>query len=311
MQSFEIGNEVDLMRKYEKNFDAYHADYLAYKAAIRARLPHAVFSGPDVAGNFSFVQKFVAAESSDMACVTHHYYRGGARDPKSTIERLLARDTPFDSRLGQLQTLCIANHLNYRINETNSFFGGGKEGVSDTFASALWCLDYLFDLASHGCGGVNMETDINQLGFISFYSPIVHDATGICSARPEYYGLLAFAMAGRGELVACRVEKDQINLTAYATRDAQGIVYLTVINKDLTRDASVACAPPGVFGGPWVYRLSAVSVDAKTGVTFGGSSVASDGSWMPGARHEVQMNSNIVRFSIPHASAAVLKFGRE
>ena len=91
LQSFEIGNEVDLMRKYAKNFDAYHAAYLDYKAAIRARLPHAVFSGPDSAGSFEFVEKFVAAESSDMALVTHHYYRGGARDPKSSIDRLLAR----------------------------------------------------------------------------------------------------------------------------------------------------------------------------------------------------------------------------
>jgi len=31
--------------------------------------------------------------------------------------------------------------LEYRINEVNSFSGGGKEGISDTFGSALWCLD--------------------------------------------------------------------------------------------------------------------------------------------------------------------------
>lgn len=309
LQSFEIGNEVDLMRRYARDFEAYHADYLGYKAAIRARLPQAVFSGPDVAGSLGFVQKFIAAESSDMALVTHHYYRGGARDPKSTIQRLLDRDTAFDSRLEELQSLSAANHLNYRINETNSFFGGGKQGVSDTFASALWCLDYLFDLAAHGCAGANLETDINQLGFISFYSPIVHDAAGVCSARPEYYGLLAFAMAGRGELLDCRVEKDQINLTAYATRDSHGTIYLTVIDKDLARDASVACASPGVFGEPWVYRLSAASIDAKTGITFGGSAVADDGSWKVGARDRVPMNSPTVRFSVSHASAAVLEFG--
>lgn len=309
LQSFEVGNEVDLMRKYARNFDSYHAAYIAYKAAIRARLPRAVFSGPDVAGDFSWVEQFVAAESPDIALVTHHYYLGGARDPKSTIERLLARDTAFDTRLQQLQTACAAKHVNYRINETNSFFGGGKEGVSDTFGSALWCLNYLFDLASHGCAGANLETDLNQLGFISFYSPIVHDAKGICSARPEYYGLLAFAMAGRGELLPCQVEKDEINLTAYATRDAHGTIYLIVINKDLTRDARVACGSPGVFGEPWIYRLTAASADAKSGVTFGGSTVADNGSWAPIVRDSVPMNLAIVRFSVPHASAAVLEFG--
>jgi len=80
-----------------------------------------------------------------------------------------------------------------------------------TFASALWCLDYMFNLAAHGCGGVNMETDVNQLGFISHYSPIVHDANGVCSARPEYYGMLAFAMAGHGELIKVSIEKIEVN----------------------------------------------------------------------------------------------------
>jgi hypothetical protein len=207
------------MRKYAKDFDAYHAAFVDYKTAIRAKLPQAVFSGPDAAGNFAFVEGFVAAESGGMKLVTHHYYRGGQRDPKSTMERLLTGDERFDARLIQLQNLCAGRHLDYRINEVNSFSGGGKEGVSDAFGSALWCLDYLFRLASHGCSGVNIETDVNQLGFVSFYSPIAHDADGVCSARPEYYGMLAFAMAGRGEVIKASLAENDINLTAYATRD--------------------------------------------------------------------------------------------
>ena len=97
----------------------------------------------------------------------------------------------------------------YRINEGLTLYqGGGKQGVSDTFGAALWCLDYLFILASYDCEGVNMETEyINQLGFISHYSPIVHDEAGHCSARPEYYGMLAFALAGKGELLKLALEK--------------------------------------------------------------------------------------------------------
>jgi len=36
-------------------------------------------------------------------------------------------------------------------------YGGGKPGVSDTFASALWRLDYMFLLASYDCEGLNLE----------------------------------------------------------------------------------------------------------------------------------------------------------
>src|SRR6185437_4536891 len=54
LHSFQIGNEVDLQSNYHRkynNFQSYFSDFLDYKAAILYRLPNAVFSGPDVAGN--------------------------------------------------------------------------------------------------------------------------------------------------------------------------------------------------------------------------------------------------------------------
>lgn len=311
LQSFEIGNEVDLMRKYAKDYDAYHAAYADYKSAIRARLPHAVFSGPDVAGNFAFVERFVATEPADIALVTHHYYRGGARDPRSTMQRLLWRDDTFDARLEQLRRLCAGRHLDYRINETNSFFGGGKPGVSDTFGSALWCLDYLFDLAAHGCQGVNMETDVNQLGFVSFYSPIAHDAAGVCSARPEYYGMLAFAMAGHGELLKTTLDRGEVNLVAYATREESGELILIVINKDLVRDVTIQCRLPKGTKPEGAYRLRGPSVEAKSDVTFAGTAVTGRGDWKAGEAEAVHVIASAAQIAVPHASAVTLKFDRE
>ena len=54
LHSFEVGNEVDLLPKYSKDYVAYHRAFADYKAAIRSRLPNAVFSGPDSAGNLEF-----------------------------------------------------------------------------------------------------------------------------------------------------------------------------------------------------------------------------------------------------------------
>ena len=309
LHSFEIGNEVDLMRKFSRDFGAYHAAYVDYKNAIRQRLPHAPFSGPDVAGNLAFVEKFVAAESSDVKLITHHYYRSGARNRNATMENLLLRDRAFDTRLEHLQALCADRRLEYRVNEVNSFSGGGKQGVSDTFASALWCLDFMFNVAAHGGSGVNMETDINQLGFISHYSPIVHDAAGVCAARPEYYALLAFSLAGHGSLFKTNVAgAEEINLTAYATGDPGHIRFLTVINKDLTRDAAIECAVPAESKSVHVLRLVAASPDAKAGVTFAGAAVGSDGSWTPESGEAAPAADGVVHISIPHATAAVLKF---
>ena len=39
----------------------------------------------------------------------------------------------------------------------NSVACGGKAGVSDTFASALWALDALFAVARSGADGVNLH----------------------------------------------------------------------------------------------------------------------------------------------------------
>jgi hypothetical protein len=308
LHSFELGNEVDLLPKYSKDYVAYHRAFADYKAAIRSRLPNAVFSGPDSAGNLEFIKDFVAEEAADMKLVTQHYYRSGARKPEANMDYLLARDKAFGTRLNVLQELCGRCQLEYRINEVNSFYGGGKQGVSDAFGSALWCLDFMLNLAAHGCNGINLQTDVNQLGFISFYSPIVHDDTGACTARPEYYGMLAFAMVAHGDLLKTSFDAADINVAAYCSRDIQGTYYVTVINKESTLDVSINCSEPDGITAVEAYRLCGPALGATKDVTFSGSAVAEDGTWSPLPPETVSTSAGEVRCSLPHASAIVLKF---
>jgi hypothetical protein len=306
LQSFQIGNEVEALRRFARSYEAYHAAYLDYKSAIRAVLPNAPFSGPDSIGNLAWITNFAATEARDIKLLTQHYYRGGAKDPKTTLERLLQHDDGWDNRLEKLRQICRDNGLAFRINEVNSFSGGGKPGVSDTFGSALWCLDYMFLLASYGCNGVNMETDVNQLGFISHYSPIIHDAQGHCAARPEYYGMLAFAMAGKGKMLNLTVERAGINLSAYATTEDEGQLWITVINKDLARDATVEAALPGGYSSAKAFRLNAPSVESKDHVTLAGAEVSAEGAWTPGRPEKVTTENQTARLLVPHASAVLL-----
>ena len=306
VHSFEIGNEVEALPRFKKSYEAYHAAYLDYKAAIRAALPNAPFSGPDSIGNWAWITNFAGTEAGDIKLLTQHYYRGGAKDPASTLEKLLDHDDGWHSRLKNLQQICRDRNIAFRINEVNSFFGGGKPGVSDTFGSALWCLDYMFLLASYGCEGVNMETDINQLGWISRYSPIVHDAAGNCSARPEYYAMLAFAIAGKGALLKLTLNKSDINLTAYATMDEPGCFWITVVNKDLSRDAIVRLALPEVHWNVEIFRLGAPSVESKDHVTFAGAEVSADGKWTPRESEKVAAGQDKAEVLVAHASAALV-----
>ncbi len=311
LHSFEVGNEVDLLPKYSNNYAAYRRAFAEYKAAIRSQLPRAVFSGPDAADNFKFIKNFVAEQATDMQLVTQHYYRGDAHKSGATMNHLLAHDKSFDTRLSALQDLCDRNRLDYRINEVNSFYNGGKPGVSDAFGSALWCLDFMLDLAAHGCDGVNMQTDLNRLGSISYYSPIVHDAAGVCTARPEYYGMLAFAMVAHGELLGTSFDAGNLNIAAYASQDTQGTYFLTVINKESKRDISITCSAPGGTTVVEAYRLSAPALGATTNVTFAGSAVADDGTWSPLPPETVPTTAGDASCNVPHASAIVLKFRRD
>ena len=143
---------------------------------------------------------FAQANANLLRPLSHHHNEEGPQtSPHSTIESLLARDPRLDRVLGQLQSVSLDAGLPYRIVETNSCFGGGQPGVSDTFASALWGLDYMFTLAAFGPPGVNMETGLNQLGFPSSRTPIDMGAKGGFLAKPIYYGMLAFSLVGQGD----------------------------------------------------------------------------------------------------------------
>jgi hypothetical protein len=311
LQSFQIGNEVDLLRRFHfqngGGFALYYSNYLDYKAAIQSALPGANFSGPDVAGNLDWLKAFAQAEGTKVKLLTHHYYRTGARTPGATIENLLKPDDGWQKKLQQLQAISRDSGVPFRINEVNSFYGGGKAGVSDTFASALWCLDYMFELAACGCNGVNLETDINQLGWISHYSPIVHDATGQCRVRPEYYGMLAFALAGKGDLLKLKLNKGEINLSAYATKDEHGAIWITVVNKDISQAADLEIVLPAGQADVSAFWLKAPTVESQGQVTLAGTEVSADGKWSPGPPATVPVNEGSARLQMSSASAVLLQ----
>lgn len=316
LQSFQIGNEVDLQSNYNRkyhNFQSYFSDFLAYKAAILSVLPQAVFSGPDVAGNLDWFRQF-ATKAKDIKLLTFHYYRTGAHSPNATIETLIKRDTAWIRKVKQLKEISERSKIPFRINEVNSFYGGGKPGVSNTFASALWCLDYMFSLASHGCNGVNMETDINQLGWISHYSPIVHDKEGNVSVRPEYYGMLAFSMVGKGDLIKVNLDKKDIDLSIYATatKDTEKNIWITLINKNLSDDAIVQVTMPPGYSQANVFWLKGPNIESENHVTLAGAEVSVEGKWTPQSPVKLRVKDGKFRLQISHASAGLicLKRGR-
>ncbi len=314
--ALEIGNEPDLFfvehRPKPYTYEQFRSEYIPFRDAILHRLPNLPLAGPDAAVANTWVRRFAQDEPKNLKLLTQHYYREG-QNPTSTADKLLRPDPKLPAALAELRSVSQATNLPYRICEVNSFSGGGRPGVSNTFASALWVLDYMLLLAQNGCSGVNMETGVNQLGFVSSYSPVFENPDGSLTARPEFYGMLAFAQAtgaaGPGtqhgldaapaRLIACELEAGSANVTAYALRRGPNHFMAILINKDPATDLYVEIQSGGKpFGSSATAQLSAPSLDAVSQVRLGGRPLSASSVWP-----ELGSGSSI---NLPRASAALV-----
>ena len=311
--AFQIGNEPDLFarnghRPANYDYQDYYKEYQRYVEVVRQRVPEAPMAGPDVATRTDWVPSFARHAGSDPKLLTHHYYsEGPPQNPASTLENLLKPGEHFEKILEQMRAVSQSVKVPYRIVEINSCFGGGKSGVSDTFASAVWGLDLMFDLAAAGGAGLNMETGVNQLGWISKYTPIDNDDQGNYVARPLYYGMLAFALASRGQLIGVDSDAAGINLKAYAVRGEHVRHWVTVVNKDMSQGAEVTLESSPRFASAHIIRLTAPSMESTNQVRLGGSEVSNEGQWWPKDRETLHSDGHVCVFQVPAVSAAIIE----
>ncbi|MGZ4174803.1 MAG: glycosyl hydrolase family 79 C-terminal domain-containing protein [Solirubrobacteraceae bacterium] len=167
-----------------------------------------------------------------------------------------------------------ARGIPFRADELNSVSCGGARGVSDTFASALWVLDTLFNMTRAGVDGVNIHTFQKAI-----YEPFaVAERAGRWTGevRPMYYGLLMFARAAPpGSRLLPVSYRAPATLRIWSARAPGGSVRLVLINDSRRRPATVAVRPPAPAGSATGVRLRAPHADARSGVTLGGQGFGS------------------------------------
>ena len=308
LEAFEIGNEVENyargakpFRKAPYTYEAYRTEYTAWHAAIHKAVPSARFAAPDTADSIEWVEKMAGDAQGEVQLLTNHYYRGNQK--KGSAEQLLTPDPRLLDKLLRLRTASTQSGIPWRMCETNSFFGGGRPGVSDTFVGTLWTLDFMLLLGSYGCGGVNLETGVNQLGFVSPYSPIQDDGKGVNSAGAPYYGMLAFAAAREGntEIRGLTLPVEMQELTAYALGNNGEVRSVVIINRG-SREGTISLSGLGLRH-PSGMRLSAPAADSTSGITFAGSAVEATGHWAAAQIERVAAST----ISVPGMSAVVLR----
>ncbi len=308
LYAIELGNEVENYGKGTKplrtspyTYEGFRAEFKEWHRAIVKAVPGVRFAAPDTAASVEWVEQMAKDADDEVQLLTTHYYRGGQK--QGSPDQLIYPDPNLIAKLERLARASRESGIAWRMCETNSFFGGGLPGVSDTMLGALWTLDYMLLLALHGCAGINLETGVNQLGFISSYSPIQDNGMGINAAGIPYYGMLAFAVALRGSSQILPIDFDAsgLNLTVYACGH-DGVPHaIILINRDTTRDAHISLAKLEM-GKLIAFRLVSDAIGDRNRVTLGGSSVDTEGRWSP-ERPELVSDSLVM---VPRMTAAVI-----
>ena len=303
--AFQMANEPDLfyrngLRPSSYTTDQFIAEWRKFFQAVRARVPNASFAGPDTAYNNDWLVPFARALHSDVKFISTHYYaEGPPTDPAMDIARLLRPDPKLDREFAGLQQVTKETGLPFRLAETNSCYGGGKEGVSDTFASALWGADYMFRIAQAGGTGVNFHG-----GGSGWYTPIAGTRAKGFEARPLYYGMRLFREAALGnpsgsELLDTNLSTVPDGLRVYAVQRAAGRVTLIALNLSLEHPIDLALDHS--FTGKPLLRLQAPNPSAKSGETLGNAAIGTNGEWHASA-HETAGD----HLRLPPASAVLI-----
>jgi hypothetical protein len=269
LMALQFGNEPDLFHhddaKHTRwSYDEYATRWLQFEPAVRAAVPGAVLAGPDVATNWGWVQKFAAQMHDDVGMLTGHYYIGGPpSNPAMNLDALLTPPQHLLDEIAVIERLATTSGLPYRMAEGNSCYLGGKPGVSDVFASALWAGDYMLQLAQAGYSGVNLHG-----GGEGWYTPIATDKAGVSSARPVYYGMLLAQEFAGTTLVQTELNALGENVTGYAAVRGKELL-VAAFNKGPKKLQLVLDSGwKGNHRAAQMYTLSAPALDAKQDIKF-------------------------------------------
>ncbi|MET0426003.1 MAG: hypothetical protein ABW046_19185, partial [Actinoplanes sp.] len=286
-------------------------------AAVGPDLP---LAGPDAAAPNSTWASNLARDESRLGLVMLHQY---AMDPTGTMTRLLSPETYASQLRSITPNLTAAQEAGkpLRVDETNSAWGGGIDGVSNRHGSALWALDYSLQLGQAGVAGLNFHGGLGVCdqpiwnGKWQLYTPIcaaskAGELAQIYRVQPIYYGLWMARRLGAGRFLPVTLTTDQ-NITAYAVRGDDGKLRLAVISKEdpAAGPTTLAVRVGGANRGANVLTMTGSSL---TGVDTAvqGATVDSAGRLHPGRPARAAVRNGTLSLDLAAGSAAVLTLDR-
>ena len=157
-------------------------------------------------------------------------------------------------------------------------------------------------VAEQGCAGVNFH------GALSGPYTVIAYQNNSYLAEPIYYGILAFQLGGKGNIIPVTVANDSLNLDAYAVIDSMSNIFVTIVNKDTLQNAVVNIDAGATIKNTAAYvSLTAPAVSDTDSVTLAGQTVQPDGTFPPVTWQSLKVNGTKIALNIPAASALIVR----
>ena len=349
----EVGNEYDNVTTLT---DAQYYDTMKqYHAAISEAVPHAKLkmTGPsaNTAKTNAHLDGFVTAVQADtdtnpqkvISELASHWYPGSHCGKSIMTIKQLMSTTTFTNTRNKLQGIVengarLHDTIPSVINESNSASCSGMPGVSDTYASSLWSLDYLMQTAESGVGRVQFHT--NTAAICGDFKPRASPEYPVSyryygafcakdqealeanelSAAPLYYGLWAFRQVPTGRFVDLDLPDSALDkIRAYGVKGHGGGLTVVLINvqdpssASSTEDVVTLDLPSTYREGSQVSLQSSApnglsSMDAEA-ITLGGRSVTPAGlaTGAP-ASTPVTVDGQSSTVTVPPGTARIVTF---
>jgi len=328
---FEVGNEPDIYNRHywvamiarsplqarplplELTPDTYVDDFNAYARVLIAGAPDVRLIGPAVAHarvGLKWIKTLIADDRPELGAVSAHLYpyskcvKHRSSPSYPTVGRLLSWRAAGGLAEDVAGAVAVAHGagLKFRLTEFNSVTCGGKAGVSNTFATALWAPDALFTLMRAGVDGVNLHVRAYPIN-----APFTLSRRGL-TPRPLLYGLVMFSrtLGADARLLRVRMSRPRSeSLSAWAVRVRSDVLHVLLIDKS-NRTVRVDLHVPAT-GPATVQRLLAPSASSTAGETLDGQRLGPSGTWI-GKRltQTVAAGPHGYVLTVPRRSAALV-----
>jgi hypothetical protein len=317
LSAIACGNEPELFVANKYRPASYtEADYLkedaSCLAAVRAGAPKAALAGPDSYQPY-WLRGFKPGAAGKVSWVTYHYYPLGCSH--GTDAQLAAtllssgQAAQEDTMFSMAATVARNNHAQLWIDETNTHACGGVSGLSDSYVSALWAVDFILTGAEQGVSGMNFHGGLS--GSCKGYTPLCRTGSNEYAAMPVYYGMLFAHLLGSGNLLPVTVSTGSSagSIAAFALRPLTGGGLRLIVENLSGQPASTALRVGGHPASASVLHLTGPSPLATSGVRIQGAAVAANGGFTPGKPDTVRCAGGSCPVTISPYSAVLVSVG--